>query len=149
MHHNAERRHGQRTPAATKLRPGTYQLTASYGGDTVYHGSTSAQHTVTVMAELTSTGLSISTGTVKFGHEQSEDLTVTVKPAFGGTVAGKVTIKNRIHGPLHDHPGQRQGQLHPVRQHAPPRHIHPHRHLHRHQPLRRIHLPPETPTVTT
>jgi hypothetical protein len=84
---------GSCTPAATKLRPGTYQLTASYGGDTVYHGSTSAQHTLTVMAEPTSTGLSMSTGTVKFGHEQSEDLTVTVKPAFGGTVAGKVTIK--------------------------------------------------------
>jgi hypothetical protein len=84
---------GSCTLAATKLRPGTYQLSASYSGDTVYHGSTSAQHTLTVAAEPTSTGLSLSTGTVKFGHEQPEDLTVTVKPAFSGTAAGKVTIK--------------------------------------------------------
>jgi hypothetical protein len=84
---------GSCTLAARKLRPGTYQLTASYGGDTAYNGSTSAQHALTVAVEPTSTGLSLSTGTVKFGHEQSERLTVTVKPAFSGTAAGQVTIK--------------------------------------------------------
>jgi Bacterial Ig-like domain (group 3) len=47
----------------------------------------------TVAAEPTSTGLSLSTGTVTFGHEQSEHLTATVKPAFGGTATGKVTVK--------------------------------------------------------
>ena len=83
---------GSCTLAATKLRPGTYQLTASYSGDTVYHGSTSAQHALTVAAEPTSTGLSLSTGTVQLGHEQSEHLTTTVKPAFSGTATGKVTI---------------------------------------------------------
>ena len=82
---------GSCTLAAAKLRPGTYQLTASYGGDNLYNGSTSAQHALTVAAEPTSTGLSLSTGTVKFGHEQSEHLTVTVKPAFGGTAAGQVS----------------------------------------------------------
>jgi hypothetical protein len=84
---------GSCTLAARKLRPGTYQLTASYSGDTVYNGSTSAQHALTVAAEPTSTGLALSAGTVKLGHEQSEHLTVMVKPAFGGTAAGQVTIK--------------------------------------------------------
>ena len=83
---------GSCTLAAAKLRSGTYNLTASYSGDTVYNGSTSAQQALTVTAEPTSTGLSLSTGTVKLGHEQSEHVTVTVKPAFSGTAAGKVTI---------------------------------------------------------
>src|SRR5262249_56411392 len=82
---------GSCTLAAAKLRPGTYQLTASYGGDNLYNGSTSAQHALTVAAEPTSTGLSLSTRTVKFGHEQAQHLTVTVKPALARTPPRPVT----------------------------------------------------------
>jgi hypothetical protein len=89
---------GSCTLAVTKLRPRTYQLTANYRGDTVYNGSTSVRQALTVAAEPTSTGLSLSTGTVKFGHEQSEHLAVTVKPAFSGTAAGQVTIKTASTG---------------------------------------------------
>jgi hypothetical protein len=48
---------------------------------------------VSVESPAASAGLSSSKGTVKFGHEQSARLTVTVKPRTGGTPAGKATIK--------------------------------------------------------
>jgi hypothetical protein len=39
---------GSCTLAASKLRPGTYQLAASYGGGTPYAASTSQKKTLTV-----------------------------------------------------------------------------------------------------
>jgi hypothetical protein len=79
--------------AATRLRPGTYHLTATYGGDDTYGDSTSGGKTLTVASEPTSTALALSAAKVKVGHEQAEHLTVTVKPGFSGTPAGKVTVK--------------------------------------------------------
>jgi hypothetical protein len=78
---------------ATKLRPGSYQLTASYGGGTGFHASASGQKALTVAAEPTTTSLTLSKRKVKFGHEQAEHLSVQVKPQFGGTPTGKVTIR--------------------------------------------------------
>ena len=43
--------------------------------------------------EPTSTSLALSPTAVRSGHEQAERLTVRVKPAFGGTPAGAVTVK--------------------------------------------------------
>lgn len=80
------------TPGATKLRPGTYHLTASYGGDAIF-ASSSGHATLTVAPEPTSTSLALSAASVRSGHEQAERLTVHVKPAFGGTPAGLVTVK--------------------------------------------------------
>lgn len=77
---------------ATKLRPGTYHVTATYGGDDTHAGATSASMTLAVASEPTSTTLTLSTAKVKVGKEQAEHLTVTVKPRTSGTPAGKVTI---------------------------------------------------------
>lgn len=79
-------------PGATRLRPGTYRLTASYGGDTTFARS-SGKAALTVAAEPTSTSLTLSAARVRSGHEQAERLTAAVKPAFGGTPAGVVTIR--------------------------------------------------------
>ena len=83
---------GSCTLAATKLRPGTYHLTATYSGDVTHAGSTSGSKVLAVASEPTATALTLSTTKVKFGHEQAEHLTVTVKPGFSGTPAGKVTM---------------------------------------------------------
>jgi Bacterial Ig-like domain (group 3) len=83
---------GSCSPGATKLNPGVHHLTASYGGDATFAGS-SGQATLTVAAEPTATSLALSTGSVRSGHEQAERLSVQVRPAIGGTPAGQVTIK--------------------------------------------------------
>jgi len=84
---------GSCTLAATRLRPGTHHLTATYSGDSTYGDSTSGGKTLTVASEPTSTALTLSAAKVKVGHEQGEHLTVTVRARFSGTPAGKVTIR--------------------------------------------------------
>jgi large repetitive protein len=82
--------------AATKLLPGTYHLTAAYSGDVTYAKATAAASTaLTVVAGPSATALKLSAAKIKSGHEQSEHLTVAVKPTISGsgTPAGKVTIK--------------------------------------------------------
>lgn len=83
---------GSCTLAATRLRPGTHHLAAAYGGDVTHPGSASGSRVLAVASEPTGTALTLSTPRVKLGHEQAERLTVTVKPGFSGTPAGKVTI---------------------------------------------------------
>jgi hypothetical protein len=80
------------SPGATTLRPGADRLTASYEGDAIFAAS-SGHATLTVAGEPTTTSLALSAAVVRSGHEQAERLTVTVKPAFGGTAAGLVTVK--------------------------------------------------------
>jgi hypothetical protein len=85
---------GSCTPAATRLRPGSYKITAAYPGDAAYSGSASASTTLAVAAEPTTTVLTLSTASVRLGHEQAEHLTVRVTPRFTGPApAGKVVIK--------------------------------------------------------
>jgi hypothetical protein len=84
---------GSCTLGATKLRPGGYPLVASYAGSAAFRASSSGSRILTVAAEPTSTSLALSAAKVKAGHEQSEKLSVQVKPKFSGTPAGKVTIK--------------------------------------------------------
>jgi hypothetical protein len=79
--------------AASKLRPGTYHLTASYGGDPGNKASASGSKPLTVTPEPTSTTLSLSAARIKVGHEQAEHLTVRVKPQTSGIPAGKVTVR--------------------------------------------------------
>jgi hypothetical protein len=85
--------HGSCALTATALRPGTYHLTATYGGDANYRGFTSAAKTLTVAKEPTTSTLTLSSATVKVGNEGTEHLSVQVKPKFSGTPTGKVTIK--------------------------------------------------------
>jgi len=80
------------SPGAASLRPGIRHLTASYEGDATFAAS-SGRATLTVAAEPTTTSLALSAAVVRSGHEQAERLTVAVKPAFGGTAAGLVTVK--------------------------------------------------------
>ena len=84
---------GSCTLGDTRLRPGTYQLTASYAGSAGFQASASAQQALTVAAEPTTTSLTLSAAKVKVGHEQAEHLSVRVKPQFSGTPAGKVTVR--------------------------------------------------------
>jgi hypothetical protein len=55
--------------------------------------STALQAVVSAESPGASAALARSTATVQFGHEQSERLTISVKPETGGTPAGDVTIK--------------------------------------------------------
>jgi hypothetical protein len=82
---------------ATQFKPGTHKLTASYGGDSNFASSastTTALNTLVVATEPTTAALALAHTTIKAGHEQTEKLTVTVKPKFTGPApAGQVTIK--------------------------------------------------------
>lgn len=78
---------------ASKLRPGGYQLTASYGGSATFRASVSAPVALTVAAEPTGATLTLSASKVKAGKEQTEKLSVRVAPKYSGTATGKVTVK--------------------------------------------------------
>jgi hypothetical protein len=54
---------------------------------------TGLQAIVSAESPVASAALARSAATVQFGHEQSERLTITVKPQAGGTPTGDVTIK--------------------------------------------------------
>jgi hypothetical protein len=84
---------GSFTLPAKRLKPGTYQLTASYASSNGYDSDTSAQAKLTVAKPVTSVALTLATAKVKAGHEQSERLTVKVTSPAGGTPAGKATIR--------------------------------------------------------
>ena len=77
-----------------QLPIGSYEVTASYTGDTNFNGSSSAPQRLTVTAPTT-TSLTLSKAKVKAGQEQAEQLTVAVKSAATGTgtPGGKVTVK--------------------------------------------------------
>lgn len=76
-----------------QLAVGRHALTASYSGDTDFNGTTSTAQTLIVTAKTT-TALGLSQARVKFGREQAEKLTVTVKSTISGTgtPGGTVTI---------------------------------------------------------
>jgi Bacterial Ig-like domain (group 3) len=78
---------------AAQLAPGHYLVTATYGGDTNYTGSTSTAQPFTITRVPTQTFLSRSPAKVRFGHEQLEHLSVQVTARNGGTPGGNVTIK--------------------------------------------------------
>jgi len=77
-------------PAA--LTPGNATLTATYAGDPAFGPSASAAESLSVAKEPTITTVSLSAGSVTYGAEQREHLSVAVKPAYGGTPTGHVTL---------------------------------------------------------
>ncbi|TVZ04236.1 Ig-like domain repeat protein [Trebonia kvetii] len=79
---------------ATALPPGTAKLTAAYPGDASFAASASAVAPLTVAKEPTATAVALSAAKVSYGAEQHEHISVTVKPAFGGTPTGHVTVKS-------------------------------------------------------
>ena len=74
------------------VQPAPYSVTATYGGDGNFSGSTSAPADLTVTQAATSTTLSLSTSSVAQGSESSVVFTATVTPEFHGTPTGTVTV---------------------------------------------------------
>ncbi|HTR91639.1 MAG TPA: Ig-like domain-containing protein [Trebonia sp.] len=71
---------------------GNVKFTGTYNGRA---GSKPATATATLKLRKapTTTRLSLAAGTVTYGHEQSERLTVRVVPRFSGAPAGTVTVR--------------------------------------------------------
>jgi len=78
---------------AAQLPPGSYRLTATYGGDGIYAGSASDPQALTVTKAPTTTLLTLSAAKVAVGHEQAERLSVQVKATTGSSPTGHVVIK--------------------------------------------------------
>jgi hypothetical protein len=75
------------------LPAGSYQLIATYSGDSTYVSSASAGDTLTVSKARSRTSVSISRSRLTYGHERSEKLTVTVAAEFAGVPAGTVVVR--------------------------------------------------------
>lgn len=84
---------GTCTLTGSQLRPGSYPLTAAYGGDATDTASSDTSQTLTVAKEPATTTLALSADTVAHGSEQAELFTVEVDPATSGTPTGNVTVK--------------------------------------------------------
>jgi hypothetical protein len=84
---------GTCTPHATGLPPGSYQLTAGYSGDSTFVVSSSAAADFTVTLAGSKTGLTLSEQRVRYGHETSEKLSVTVSAQYTGVPSGEVVLK--------------------------------------------------------
>jgi hypothetical protein len=84
---------GSCTPGSTTMGTGTQHLVAVYNTSTDFDSSSSAAKTVTVGKASSKTALKLSAGTITYGKEQSEHLSVTASPQYSGTPTGKVVIK--------------------------------------------------------
>lgn len=81
--------------ALAEPAPGTYSLSASYPGQAPVAGSGTAGPARVKVGRATSrTTLRLSAAKIRYGHEQSEKLTVTVRPEFAGRPAGTVIIRS-------------------------------------------------------
>jgi len=69
---------------------GSKSLTATYGGDSIYNGSTSASKTQTVNQASTSTSLASSSNPSAFGQDVTFTATITVVAPGAGTPTGTV-----------------------------------------------------------
>jgi hypothetical protein len=77
----------------TEPGPGRYHLSASYGPQGSFAGSTTpTSRLLTVHKAATTARLRLSSPTVRYGHEQRERLSVTITPQYSGTPGGKVVI---------------------------------------------------------
>lgn len=83
---------GTCTPPATSIPAGSDDLVATYNGDTNYTVSVSAPSPVTVTKATSAASLTLSTPSVIYGQENTEDLTARVAPQFGGTPTGTVKV---------------------------------------------------------
>ncbi|HLN15996.1 MAG TPA: Ig-like domain-containing protein, partial [Acidimicrobiales bacterium] len=69
-----------------------YAVTAVYGGDSNFSGSTSTATNLTITRATTTTQLQVVPATVTYGDLATEVVTATVDPQFTGTPTGTVTI---------------------------------------------------------
>jgi hypothetical protein len=84
---------GTCAPSARSLQTGSYHLTATYHGDTNYVVSSSAPGVMTVSRAASRTSMTLSKGSVTYGHEHAERISAAVSGQFGGMPAGKVTVR--------------------------------------------------------
>jgi hypothetical protein len=83
---------GSCAPAATAFAPGSFQLTAAYSGDTANAASASVPVTLAVSKGATTTSLSLSSPSVDYAAQQSEQLSVAVQSPDGDSPAGSVQV---------------------------------------------------------
>ena len=84
------------TAAATQLAVGPHSVTAVYGGDTNYAGSTSGALSQTVNKASTTTLLTVSPSSITVG--QSATVTATVSPQYAGTPGGTLSVSDGLTG---------------------------------------------------
>ncbi len=80
------------TVPAAALPPGTYQVTASYSGDSNFGASASASHELTVSRAGSTTALALSQSKVAYGHEQAVQFGASVTSGASGPLTGTITI---------------------------------------------------------
>jgi hypothetical protein len=84
---------GCEMPTATELPAGTYQMTASYLGDSNFSASaTTSGQQLTISSATTTTALTLSSFTVSYGNEQAVQFGASVTPEYSGVPTGLVTI---------------------------------------------------------
>jgi Bacterial Ig-like domain (group 3) len=84
---------GDCTLGILTLPAGSYQLTATYSGDSTYVSSASAGDTFTVSKATSMTSVSISRARLTYGHERPEKLSVTVAAEYAGVPTGRVVVR--------------------------------------------------------
>ncbi len=84
---------GSCTLPATYFNAGSRNMVATYLGSSDFKHSASAKKTITIDTATTTTSLELSATQVTYGHEQVEQLSVSVSPQYPGkTPTGTVTI---------------------------------------------------------
>ncbi len=83
---------GVATLSTSALAIGAHSLTATYGADTNFNGSTSSAQTLTVSKASTTTGLGLSSSTSVFGQSVTLTATVAAVAPGSGTPTGTVTF---------------------------------------------------------
>jgi hypothetical protein len=78
---------------ATRLAAGTIRLTARYGGSPVFAPSAYLTTPLVVTRASTTTAARLSAGSVRYGDEQAEAITVTVRPRYAGPAPGSVAVR--------------------------------------------------------
>jgi hypothetical protein len=73
------------------FKPGSLQFTGSYNPGSGAKIQTNTETVQLIRSNSTPT-MMLSTPSLRFGHEQGEQIRVTVKPQFAGTPVGDVTI---------------------------------------------------------
>jgi Cutinase/Bacterial Ig-like domain (group 3) len=80
--------------AATKLKPGSYSVVASYAGSSQFAISSSGAQSLSVARASTTTSLSLSAPAVAYGSEQTESFNVSTATTHGQIVpTGKVSVR--------------------------------------------------------
>jgi hypothetical protein len=83
---------GSCSPLPSAFAPGSFQLIATYSGDTANAASASIPVTLAVSKGATTTSLSLSSPSVGYDAQQSEQLSVAVQSPDGDTPDGSVQV---------------------------------------------------------